>query len=219
MLTTAVNALLFASWMLLPTAAGAGPIEDPKDDDRKVEKVIVTSDGDDIEVVGDDPVVLRLGRRGFIGVGLVEITPDLRAHFGAPRDAGVLVSGVEPDTPAARAGVQVGDVITAVDGERVGWTGDVSRAIRAKKGGEKVELEVVRDRASRKLTVTVEERKAREHEIDLGDLHDIRRHAWVLRDLDKAQPILENLHDFSRMREQLEDLENRIKELEKKLAR
>lgn len=212
MLTAAWKAILLSLLLLVPTAT-ASPAGDE-------DTVIVSVDDDDIDVHGMGPLVVRVGSRGFIGVTLVEITPDLSAHYGAPREAGVVVSGVEPDSPAGRAGVSVGDVITSIDGKRVRRTGDVSRAVRDKKGGETVEVEFVRDRAPRKVTITVEERKPRERTIDLGDMKDnLRRHAWVMKDFDRGFPVIENLEDFRGMREKMEDLEKRVRELEKRLAR
>ena len=215
MITSAVTALLLALLTLLPTAARSDRADDPKDPD---ENVVVTLGDEDLEPDGDDPVVLRVGRRGFIGVSLMEITPELRVHYGAPKDAGVLVSDVQADTPAAKAGLEVGDVITAVDGTRVAWTGDVSRGIRSRKAGETVQLDVVRERAPRKLTVTVGERRERERSIDLGDMKDtLRRHAWTMRDFGRGHAIIENLDDFHGMRDRIEELEKRVKELEKRL--
>lgn len=216
MLTAAWKAFLLSLLILVPTATAS-----PAGDDD--EKVVVSIDDEDLDVHGKGPIIVRVGSRGFIGVTLVEITPELSAHYGAPREAGVVVSGVEADTPAGRAGVQVGDVITSVDGKRVRWTGDVSRAVRDKKGGETVEVEIVRDRAPRKVNITVEERKPRERSIDLGDLKDdLRRRTWVMKDFDfdgKNFPVIENFEDFRGMREKMEDLEKRVKELEKRLAR
>jgi C-terminal processing protease CtpA/Prc len=210
MITAAWKAILLSLLLVVPTAEAR-----PADDD---DKVIVSVDDDDVDV-RVNPIIVRVGSRGFIGVTLVEITPELRAHYGAPKEAGVVVSGVEADTPAGRAGIQVGDVITSVDGRRVRWAGDVSRAVREKKAGETVEVEVVRDRAPRKVTVTVEERKGRERTFDFRDFKDDMRHrAWVMPDLDRF-PVIENLEDFRGMREKMEDLEKRIRELEKRLAR
>jgi C-terminal processing protease CtpA/Prc len=210
MITAAWKAILLSLLLVVPTAEAR-----PADDD---DKVIVSVDDDDVDV-RVNPIIVRVGSRGFIGVTLVEITPELRAHYGAPKEAGVVVSGVEADTPAGRAGIQVGDVITSVDGRRVRWAGDVSRAVREKKAGEAVEVEVVRDRAPRKVTVTVEERKGRERTFDFRDFKDDMRHrAWVMPDLDRF-PVIENLEDFRGMREKMEDLEKRIRELEKRLAR
>jgi membrane-associated protease RseP (regulator of RpoE activity) len=210
MITSAVNALLLALLTLLPTAARSAGADEPRDSD---DNVIVAVGDEDFQFEGNDPVIVRVGRRGFIGVTLLEITPELRVHFGAPKDAGVLVSDVHADTPAARAGLEVGDVITAVDGKRVGWSGDVSRGIRSKKAGDTVPLDVVRGRASRKLTVTVEERRERERSSDLGEMKDtLRRHAWTMRDFGQGHS-----HDFPGMRDRLDELEKRVKELEKRL--
>jgi membrane-associated protease RseP (regulator of RpoE activity) len=98
------------------------------------------------------------GASPFLGISLLDLTADLRAHFGAPKGSGVLVSGVTPDSPASRVGISVGDVITRVDGDSVESFWDVSRSLRGKKKGDKVEIELVRDRAVKKLTATVDER-------------------------------------------------------------
>ena len=215
MITSAVKGLLLALLTLLPTAARSASAGDSRDPD---ENVVVTVGDGDFQFENDDPVILRVGRRGFIGVTLLEITPELRVHFGAPKDAGALVSDVQADSPAARAGLEVGDVITAVDGKRVGWSGDVSRGIRSRKAGETVPLDVVRGRAPRKLTVTVDERRQRERSIDLGDMKDtLRRHAWTMHDFGRNHAIIENLDDFPGMSDRLEELEKRVKELEKRL--
>ena len=214
MITSAVNALLLALLTLLPTAARSVRADEPADSDDSV--VVSVGDGD-FDFDGNDPVIVRVGRGGFIGVTLVEITPELRAHFGAPKDAGVLVSDVRADTPAAKAGVEVGDVITAVDGKRVRWSGDVSRGIRGRKAGETVALDVVRGGAARKLSVTVEERKGGERSIDLGEMKDtLRKHPWNWRDFGPNATVIDNLDEFPRMSERIEELEKRVKELEKR---
>ena len=51
-------------------------------------------------IEGDGPMV----RRGYLGVGLTELTPELRTHFGVPEESGVMVSKVEPGSPAEKAG-------------------------------------------------------------------------------------------------------------------
>ena len=218
MITSAVNALLLALLTLLPTATRS---TGPDDSDGSGANVIFLGN-DDVEFENGEPVIVRVSRRGFIGVNLMEITPELRVHFGAPKDRGVLVSDVQADTPAARAGLEVGDVIIAVDGKRVRWSGEVSREIRSRKAGDTVPLDVVRGGALRKLTVTVEEHRDLDRTIDLGDLGDmkdkLRRHAWVMRDFGSGDhPVIENLEDLPRMSDRLEELEKRVKELEKHL--
>ena len=55
----------------------------------------------------------------YLGVELVNLNEPLRAHFGVPEGSGVLVSNVVENSPAARAGLQVGDILTRFDGEDV----------------------------------------------------------------------------------------------------
>jgi len=223
MLSTAFNGFLLALLMLLPTA-GQRSTDDPADKDRE-ERVIVRVDGDGVDV--DDPIVVRVGRGGFMGVRLIGITDDLRGHYGAPKDAGVLVAEVEAGSPAARAGIEVGDVITGVEGKSVTSTREVLRTIRGRKGGETVDVELVRGRSPRKVTVTLDERRASEREIDLGGARDkLRRHAWAFRDGDwkngdLAMPHfkIENLEELPSLRDRLEELEKRVKDLESKLAK
>jgi S1-C subfamily serine protease len=67
--------------------------------------------------------------KGRLGFAALPISPALRAHFGAPDDRGVLVDRVRPDSPAAHAGLQVGDVVTDVDGDAATSARDVIEAL------------------------------------------------------------------------------------------
>ena len=100
---------------------------------------------------------------GYLGVQLSELTPELRLHFGVGEDEGVMVSKIMEDSPALRAGLEVGDIITAVDGKTVSSTFGLGRAIRGKEDGESVLLEVWRDGAVQNLTAAVEERERTTH--------------------------------------------------------
>ena len=175
-------------------------------------------DADAPEIDSGD-VVVHIDRRngGFLGVRLVGITPELREHFGAPRDAGVLVGGVEKDSPAEKAGVKVGDVVTGADGERVASARDLSRAVRHKKAGETMKLALTRDRASKELSVTVAERPEREVHIgDLGPMIQKRMKIYSDGDLDTPM-VVGPMHDMGRVQERLDEIEKRLKDLEKKL--
>lgn len=97
--------------------------------------------------------------RGFLGVGLRELTPELQTHFGAPEGSGVLVASVSDDSPAAAAGIRVGDVITAVDGLSVDSTRDLSREIRHRPGAS-VAIELYRDGKEKEVTAALGERQA-----------------------------------------------------------
>jgi C-terminal processing protease CtpA/Prc len=93
--------------------------------------------------------------KGRLGVVVMSLTPDLRTHFGAPGDRGVLVAHVEPGTPAAKAGIVVGDVIVQVRGRTIDSPSDVISAVEELGKGQHVAVTVLRDRASRTLDVTL----------------------------------------------------------------
>lgn len=91
-----------------------------------------------------------------LGVELVETTRELRRHLGGTDDAGVLIGKVLSGMPAEQAGLQVGDLIVAVDGELVANTAELVDELRDK-GGTTFPLEVVRDGKRRTLQVTIPE--------------------------------------------------------------
>ena len=84
------------------------------------------------------------GQRPKLGVQLVQATPELREHLGGEDDTGVLVGKVLKGMPAEHAGIQVGDLITAVDGEPVSSAGEIIEALRDK-SGETVVIDLIRD--------------------------------------------------------------------------
>jgi membrane-associated protease RseP (regulator of RpoE activity) len=89
--------------------------------------------------------------KGRLGVQVTSMTPELRRFFGAPEDAGLLVQGVEIDTPASKAGVVVGDVIVVVDGDEVGGIEEVGEALSDRNSGATVELVVIRGKQRKHL--------------------------------------------------------------------
>jgi membrane-associated protease RseP (regulator of RpoE activity) len=97
--------------------------------------------------------------QGYLGIEMLDLNPQLRQHFGARNDVGVLVAGVEADSPAARAGVKVGDVIVAVDGEPTTSSWELIHAVRPRAAGDSLQLEVVRDRQQRRVTAVLVERE------------------------------------------------------------
>ncbi len=105
--------------------------------------------------------LIKNGRveRGRIGVLIQEVGQQLADSFGLDRPRGALVSQVEADGPAAKAGLKAGDVILAANGTKIERSGQLSSVISNLRPGSKVELEVWRDKSSRKMTVEVAELK------------------------------------------------------------
>ncbi len=95
--------------------------------------------------------------RGWLGVLVQPVTPDLAKAFRLPEARGALVAQVLRDSPAARAGLQAGDVIVGFDGRALEKDGELPRFVAATPVGREVPLQVIRDRRSLTLTVRVAE--------------------------------------------------------------
>ena len=95
--------------------------------------------------------------RGRLGIGIQPLTPQLGEYFGAAQ--GVLVTSVEPDSPAAKAGLKAGDVITAVGDTGVSSPAELTKAVRG--AGESAQLSITyyRDKKMAKTTATLETRE------------------------------------------------------------
>ncbi len=95
--------------------------------------------------------------RARLGVVVQPITSDLARSLRLERIAGALVSDVQPDSAADRAGVKRGDVIIAVNGQEVADSNRLRNDIASLKPGTKAELTIVRDGREQQLTATLEE--------------------------------------------------------------
>jgi serine protease Do len=95
--------------------------------------------------------------RGRIGVSIQEVTRDLADSFGLPRAAGALVSAVEPDSPAAQAGIAQGDVIVRFNARGVENSADLPRIVAAAQPGTEVAVDIYRGGAPRTLSVVLGE--------------------------------------------------------------
>ncbi|MDE0250650.1 MAG: Do family serine endopeptidase [Gammaproteobacteria bacterium] len=94
-------------------------------------------------------------RRGRLGFVVQDLTPELAEAFGVARKKGVVVARVEAKSPAQKAGIKVGDVITAVNGREVDNSAQVRNEIGLLRVGSEVEIEVLRDGKTRSLTASV----------------------------------------------------------------
>lgn len=103
----------------------------------------------------DGSPMIAMGR-GRLGARLQSLTDQLAEYFGAK--TGVLVSSVEADSAAAKAGLKAGDVITAINGRSVREPRDVTQEVRGAEPGTDVEIAVLRDRKALTLKAQVPER-------------------------------------------------------------
>ncbi|MET3926162.1 Do family serine endopeptidase [Devosia sp. 2618] len=91
--------------------------------------------------------------RGYLGVGIQDVTRDIADGVGLSQPKGAIVSNIAPDGPAGPAGIKSGDIVTAVDGDPIDDALDLSRTIAGKSPDSTVELTVWRDGAETKLSV------------------------------------------------------------------
>jgi serine protease Do len=94
-------------------------------------------------------------KRGWLGVHIQDVSPELAESFGMDKPKGALVARVIPDSPAEKAGLKSGDVVVAVEGETIGSASDLPPKIGTFRPGDKVGLTVIRDGARRSLTARV----------------------------------------------------------------
>ena len=106
------------------------------------------------------PQLRERGRvsRGYLGLGVIRITPALQGALALGVEAGALVQDVTADPPAERAGLRAYDVVVTADGEAISSDEDLIRHVSAKSPGTIAALGVVRDRAKIDVAVKLTER-------------------------------------------------------------
>jgi serine protease Do len=93
--------------------------------------------------------------RGWLGVQIQSVTPEIADAVGLEQPKGAIVSDVLPDSPAAKAGLRRGDIITAFDGKPIDELRDLPRLVAAAAIGGKAEVTVWRDHSERTVSVTI----------------------------------------------------------------
>jgi serine protease Do/serine protease DegQ len=116
--------------------------------------------------------ILQYGkiRRGLLGVSISDFSTDTAKAYGVDAHEGALVQEVVSGSSAEKAGIKVGDVIVAVDGDPISSASDLRTTIGLKRSGDKVQLDVLRDGKKRTLTAMLDEREATE-QVGAAEIH------------------------------------------------
>ncbi|TFF41115.1 DegQ family serine endoprotease [Pseudomonas sp. RIT623] len=93
--------------------------------------------------------------RGWLGVVIQEVNKDLAESFGLDKPAGALVAQVLENGPAAKGGLQVGDVILSMNGQPIVMSADLPHLVGSLKDGAKAKLEIIRNGKRQNLDITV----------------------------------------------------------------
>ncbi|MGH2460210.1 MAG: S1C family serine protease [Chloroflexota bacterium] len=110
---------------------------------------------DTAKPIADELIATGHVTYAFLGVGLYPNSPAFAARFNLPSKPGMIVTDLVPNGPSAQAGVQQGDVITAIEGKPITDESTLSRILLGHKPGDKVSLTVARGSGQQTLTVTL----------------------------------------------------------------
>ena len=93
---------------------------------------------------------------GHIGIGITDVTPENAKFFDQSTASGAVVTQVDPDSPGGKAGLQIGDVITEIDGQKVTDAGELQVVVGEKQPGTKINMTVDRNGKTMTVPVTLE---------------------------------------------------------------
>lgn len=106
--------------------------------------------------------------RGWLGVQIQNLTPDMAASLGVPNAKGAIVSKIVEKSPAVTAGFRQGDIVTAMNGKEIEDNRDLTRKVGALRAGDRAEFTVFRDGKVLKLTANI----AKRNDTQLASLND-----------------------------------------------
>jgi serine protease Do len=106
---------------------------------------------------------------GYIGIGISDVTPDEAKFFHVNNAWGAVITQVEPNSPGAKAGLKVGDVITELNGKPVSDAGELQVRVGEKQPGTTLHLKALRDGKSVEVPVTLEAMGRGEHDRESAD--------------------------------------------------
>lgn len=105
-------------------------------------------------------VVAQAGEdKGYLGVSLQELTPSMAKALQMDDNSGVMINNVVDDSPAEKAGLEVGDVILQFNGKTISDNDDLVKAVRSTSPGDKIEVVVLRNGKNKSLEVEIGERE------------------------------------------------------------
>ncbi len=122
----------------------------------------------------DDLVSYGRVRRGWLGVYVQPLTSDIAQAYGLKVEKGAVVADVVPDSPADKAGIERGFVITKIDGVEINDDQDLVFQIRKRMAGDKIKIEMATSSGKRSITVTLEEipGQTEEPRLEVSDLEE-----------------------------------------------
>jgi serine protease Do len=115
---------------------------------------------------------------GYMGVGIADVTPENSKFFDLHDANGAVVTQVESDSPAAKGGLKVGDVITELDGRKVTDAGQLQVEVGQKRPGTEIKLAVMRDGKSVNIPVTLKDMSSKDDDVKEASASDHGKGRW-----------------------------------------
>jgi len=208
------------TWVLETKPGEEVRLEIIRDGEKKKPKIVIGKQpksysllyGEDWDFTPGRKSLYFGGKRGYLGVVLEGLSEQLGDYFGVKDGEGALISEVEEDSPAEKAGLEAGDVIVKIDGEEVEDPGDVVEVVTDKEKGDKVEVEVLRDKKKKTFSVEVAERESA-----FGSLEGLK-HLKILDSPRRGSSADIRIEiDKERFKEEMEELKEELKELKEEL--
>ncbi|MBM4141236.1 MAG: DegQ family serine endoprotease [Nitrospira sp.] len=117
--------------------------------------------------------------RGWLGVSVQSITPELAKQFNLKEEKGALVGDVVEESPAEKAGIQRGDIITAYEGKKIDEPYQLRNMVANTSPGKEVELTIVRENTTKTIKVTISEQPAEVQKLSKGEYDNLLRGVTV----------------------------------------
>jgi serine protease Do len=95
--------------------------------------------------------------RAWIGIGIQDLTDEMRKQFGLSDKEGVLINKIFPDSPAEKADLKIGDIIKEIDGQKVKNSRELVQNVLKKEVGQKVSLKIIRNGKEKSIVVKTQE--------------------------------------------------------------
>jgi serine protease Do len=130
---------------------------------------------------------------GYIGIGISDVTPDEAKFFHVNNASGAVITQVEPNSPGAKAGLKVGDIVTELNGKAISDAGELQVQVGEKQPGTRLQLKALRDGNSIDVPVTLEAMGKGDHDSESADAsHGKPR--WGLGLADLTPDLRQQLH-------------------------
>jgi len=137
---------------------------------------------------------------GYMGIGITDVTPENAKFFESKDNRGAIVTQVEPNSPGAKAGLKIGDLITRLEGREISDAGQLQVLVGQTQPGTTIKLQVFRDGKNMELPVTLEKMGARDKDEDETSSNESGKPRWGLGLADVTPDVRQQLRASSQVK-------------------